>query len=177
MALCLSPLYHKCIFPLLSQCRVVSRYLAQSLAPQRCFIFTCVSLIRLSSELEGQFPKHRRGVSVPPVLPVLGTQDAVFTAERVSELYTKRQCGDCRGVRPSPWPHALFMKFSGETDKQTAALQYESAGKSVNRGSVLPSEWGGGLRDGGGEKAGGGWSGIREGFLGDVHLSRRTREC
>lgn len=41
------------------------------------------------------------------------------------------------GVRPSPWPHTVFMQFSRETDKQTAALQCESAGKSVNRGSVL----------------------------------------
>ena len=52
----------------------------------------------------------------------------------------------------------------------------KSAGRSVNRGSVLPGGVGGGLRDGGGEKAGGGWSGIREGFLGDTHLSRRG-EC
>ena len=35
------------------------------------------------------------------------------------------------------------MQFDGETDKQTAALQCESAGKSVNRGSVLPGGWGG----------------------------------
>ena len=63
------------------------------------------------------------------------------------------------GVRPSPWPHTVFMQFSRETDKQTAALQCESAGKSVNRGSVLARGVGSGLRDGEGEKAGRGWSG------------------
>ena len=56
------------------------------------------------------------------------------------------------GVRPSPWPNALFMQFSRETDKQTAALQYESAGKSVNRDSVLPRGWGVGLEMGEGRR-------------------------
>ena len=71
------------------------------------------------------------------------------------------------------------MQFDGETDKQTAALQCESAGKSVNRGSVLPGGWGGvgcaGLRDGGGEKAGGGWSGIRRRRLSGGYASKQNR--
>ena len=167
MALWISPLHHKCIFPLLSQCRAVSRYLVQGLAPQRCLIFTCISLIRLSSELEGQLCKHRHGVSVPPALPVLGTQDAVFTwaSEWVNSIPSANAV-TAVGVRPSPWPHALFMQFSGETDKQTAALQYESAGKSVNRGSVLPRGWGVGLEMGEGRRQVGVGVGSRKAFWG-----------
>ena len=73
------------------------------------------------------------------------------------------------------------MQFDGETDKQTAALQCESAGKSVNRGSVLPGGWGGwgvrGLEMGEGRRqVGVGVGSVGEGFLGDMHLSR-TGEC
>lgn len=88
-------------------------------------------------ELDEQFRKHRHCISAHHLLPVLGTQDAVFIAERMVNSIPSANAVTAVGVRPSPWLHAVSMQFSGETGKQTAALQCESAGKSVNRGSVL----------------------------------------
>ena len=80
---------------------------------------------------------HR--VSVHHLFLAPGTQDAVNKC-LLSECVNSIPSADtATAVESMIQPLAsCSFQFSGETDKQTVAVQRESAGKSLSRGGVLP---------------------------------------